>query len=170
MQINPTFRKRATLAVGVAALFGAGLASGLALGHFGRPPAVVAASTPIPIAQLAGTAAFLPSEAVTVAGKIVEKSGNRIVLQDASGMTSMTLGRRGGIIEQLTLGETVSAQGLVGPNGFAPSFIVLPGNRVIAIGHRDGGRGHHERRGPREDAPAPDAASAPARAPAPAAK
>lgn len=145
MRPIPTIYKRAAIAVGAVILFGGGVGIGAAISHIRRPAAIMAASAATPIARLANPSAFLDAEAVTITGKIVEQSDGRIVLQDGSGKVALALRAPGSLAGQLAVGATVSVQGRVGANGLEPSFVVLPGNRVIALRRHGGGGGRHHR-------------------------
>lgn len=140
-RISPKARKRIGLALAAVALFGSGLALGM-VAQSRRPPAVMAPRVATPLQRLATPASFLPAEAVTVTGRIAEKFDDLVILQDASGKAGVRLGRGARIADPLAVGTTISIQGFVGPRGLQPSFIVLPGNRVIAVG---GGREHRGR-------------------------
>lgn len=143
--IPTTYKRVAVAAAGAIILFGGGVVIGTVISPTQRPVAIMAAIAPTPIARLVSPSAFLGAEAVTIAGKIVERSGDRIVLQDASGKTAVTLHAPDDVAGQLAVGSTVGVQGRVGPDGFEPSFVVLPGNRVITIGRHGSGRGRHHR-------------------------
>jgi hypothetical protein len=136
-----TIYKRAAVAVGALALFGSGVGIGAAISHSRRPTAIMAATAATPIARLADPSLFFDAEAVTITGKIVERSAGRIVLQDGSGKTAVVLREPGSLAGQLAVGTTVSVQGRVGAGVFKPSFVVLPGNRVIALRRHEGGSG-----------------------------
>lgn len=145
MRPIPTpYKRGAIAAVGAVVLFGSGLGIGQAISQNRRPVAIMAATAATPIARLENPSAFLDAEAVTITGKIVEQSEGRIVLQDDSGKAVVALHARGGLAGQLAAGATVSVQGRMGADGLDPSFVVLPGNRVIAIRRHHGG-GRHRR-------------------------
>lgn len=144
-RIATIYKRMALAAAGAAILFGGGVAIGTVIAPGRRPVAIMAATAATPIARLANPAAFIAAEAVTITGKIVEQSNDRIVLQDGSGKTAVALRARGDLAGQLAVGTTVSMQGRVGATGLEPSFVVLPGNHVIALRRHDGGGGRHHR-------------------------
>lgn len=150
MRPIPTFYKRAAIAVGAIVLFGGGVGIGAVIAPVRHPVAIMAAVAPTPIARLVSSSAFPGVEAVTIAGKIVEQSGDRIVLQDGSGKVAVTLHAPSSVAAQLAIGATVSVQGRADVGGFKPSFLVLPDNRVIALA-RHGGGGRHRRHGRDQD-------------------
>jgi hypothetical protein len=137
--------RRLTLGLAAIGLVAVGGVAGATIGHGLRPPIEMAPTHSVAIRTLASSDGI-----VTIKGRVAERFGSRLVIDDGSGRTLVDLGPREADDATLApLGSTVSVQGRFDREAFHPSFLVAASGTVTPIGPPHGPHdGPHE--GPHE--------------------
>lgn len=164
------------IALAGAALLLAGGGVGSAITHAVQPERVMAAAPPVRIATLATVQApLIGAPIVTVRGRIVERYGRRVVLDDGSGRVLVETGPDRAGAPSLAVGQTITAQGRYDQGTIHALYLIGADGRAYAAepphgphGGPDGPRPPHDGRDPADRNPADAAPPPPATAPAPA--
>lgn len=159
--------RRTKLSLAAIGLLAIGGVAGGAVGHAFQPPIEMAPSHVVAIRNLASSDGIL-----TIKGRVAERFGSRLVLDDGTGRTLVDIGPRNQDTTLAPLGATVSVQGRFDRSAFHPSFLVDPAGTVTPLGPPHGPHGPHGHPGPGDDEDrGPDRAppsAAPVPGPAPA--
>lgn len=118
--------RRASVAVGAAALLAIGAAAGI--GAFVRPTAEMSPAVPISIAAMPNWGI------VTIKGQVAEIFGNKFVVQDGSGRALVETGRAGEGGKLVAKNEAVTVQGRFEEGFIRASFVIHPDGRTEALG------------------------------------
>ena len=140
-------RRRLKPGLAAAGLF---LVGGVAGGAFSRavhPPIAMAPLHNVTIRNLATSDGI-----VAIRGRIAERFGSRMVIDDGTGRALVDTGPHGDAQTSLPTGAVVTVQGRYEREAFHPSFIVMPSGAVMPLGPMAGPHfGGHRFQGPHED-------------------
>lgn len=140
-----SFSRQARLALGGLGLLAIGAAGGAGVVSATRSPVEMAPAVITPISRLA-----MSNGIVTVRGRIAERFGDRVVLQDATGRTMIDAGRQPG--DAIAVGSSMSAQGRYADGQLRADYLVDGAGTVFAVGRM--GRRSHGRDGRSPHGPA----------------
>ncbi|MEH3107540.1 MAG: hypothetical protein PGN09_09710 [Sphingomonas fennica] len=159
--LSPRRPGRARTALIALLLAGGGAVAGGAAIQATRPPIQMAPATPTAIRTLT-------DGIVTIRGRAVERFGNKLVIEDATGRALVDLGREGEDGGLVRLGETVTAQGQFEHGFVRGAFLVGADGKVVALGPLNPPPHPHRPDGPPPPPPGRDAPPPPADTPPPA--